>query len=203
MARRSPDRQQLERRGHPPVRRIERRVGARFPWSQGMPHPAHLAARVMHVIACADNSSGLRVRTESSWQQLLDVQPQFATESSANLLGSATPDTYLGIDARTAAAVVRWCAHPFHLARPQRGTVRRAGARAQKSGRVSLLTGTCWTSREARFMNCCSACLASAPRRSSSAAVGASCCADVRSYASTAASANTWLGETSCTRDNA
>ena len=40
----------------------------------------------------------------SSWQQLIDIQPPLATEPSANLLESATPDTYLAIDARTATA---------------------------------------------------------------------------------------------------
>jgi hypothetical protein len=41
---------------------------------------------------------------ESSWQQLLDAQPQLVTDSPANLLESATPDTYLGIDANTTTA---------------------------------------------------------------------------------------------------
>src|SRR5262249_10576755 len=41
---------------------------------------------------------------EISWQQLLNVQPQPVTEPPANLLESATADTYLGIDARIAAA---------------------------------------------------------------------------------------------------
>jgi hypothetical protein len=44
---------------------------------------------------------------ESSWQQLLNVQPQLVTESPANLLESATPDTYLGIDASTATAFIQ------------------------------------------------------------------------------------------------
>jgi hypothetical protein len=39
---------------------------------------------------------------ESSWQQLIQVQPQLVTESPADLLESATPDTYLGMEARTA-----------------------------------------------------------------------------------------------------
>jgi hypothetical protein len=34
---------------------------------------------------------------ESSWQQLLDSQPRLVTESPANVLECATPDTYLGI----------------------------------------------------------------------------------------------------------
>jgi len=41
---------------------------------------------------------------ESSWQQLIDVQPQLVAEPPANLLESATPDTYLAIDASTITA---------------------------------------------------------------------------------------------------
>jgi hypothetical protein len=44
---------------------------------------------------------------ESSWQQLLDVQPQLATESPTNLLESATLDTYLAIDPSTTTAAVQ------------------------------------------------------------------------------------------------
>jgi hypothetical protein len=45
------------------------------------------------------------VGRESSWQQLLDVQPQVIAESPADLLESATPDTYLAIDASPITAV--------------------------------------------------------------------------------------------------
>jgi len=38
---------------------------------------------------------------ESSWQQLLDTSPPLVTTQPANLLESATPDTYLAIDAST------------------------------------------------------------------------------------------------------
>jgi hypothetical protein len=41
---------------------------------------------------------------ESSWHQLIDVQPQVVIEPPANLLESATADTYLAIDVSTAAA---------------------------------------------------------------------------------------------------
>jgi hypothetical protein len=41
---------------------------------------------------------------ESSWEQLIDVQPQLAAEPPANLLESATPDTYLAIDRSVPAA---------------------------------------------------------------------------------------------------
>jgi hypothetical protein len=45
-----------------------------------------------------------RAGSETSWQQLLQADPQLETESPAGLLESATPDTYLAIDAITAAA---------------------------------------------------------------------------------------------------
>ena len=41
---------------------------------------------------------------KSSWEQLLDVQPQLAAEPPANVLEAATPDTYLAIE-RSAPAV--------------------------------------------------------------------------------------------------
>jgi hypothetical protein len=44
---------------------------------------------------------------ESSWQQLIDVQPQLVIEPPANLLESATADTYLGIDASTATTAAQ------------------------------------------------------------------------------------------------
>ena len=44
-----------------------------------------------------------RTGSETSWQQLLRAEPQTDAESPAWLLESAIPDTYLAIDAITAA----------------------------------------------------------------------------------------------------
>lgn len=44
---------------------------------------------------------------ERSWQQLFDIQPQLVTEPPANLLESASPDTYLAIEASTATVGVQ------------------------------------------------------------------------------------------------
>lgn len=44
------------------------------------------------------------IGSESSWQQLLDIQPPLVAEPPADLLESATPDTYLAVDVSAATA---------------------------------------------------------------------------------------------------
>jgi len=52
----------------------------------------------------ATTREAYEIGRESSWEQLLDVQPQLAAEPPTNLLEGATSDTYLAIE-RSAPAV--------------------------------------------------------------------------------------------------
>jgi hypothetical protein len=63
----------------------------------------------------ADERDRLRATTrqayelgrESSWQQLLDIEPRLDADPPVNLLESATPDTYLAIDSNSVTVADR------------------------------------------------------------------------------------------------
>lgn len=59
--------------------------------------PKNINARI-----AAEASWAYDVGRESSWQQLLGTDPQLVATEPSGLLESATPDTYLAIDADTA-----------------------------------------------------------------------------------------------------